>query len=63
VKTRQPDPCPRNYYRNDAGACLFALAPNAKERAIPKPVDTEPNSKQGKKPLRPQVKGKENKGN
>src|SRR6266403_722819 len=61
VKTKQPDPCPRNYYRNDAGACIFALAPNA--RAIPKPVDTEPNLKQGKKPLRPQVKGKENKGN
>jgi hypothetical protein len=24
-KERQPDPCPRNYYRNDAGECVFAL--------------------------------------
>jgi len=27
IKTKQPDPCPRNYYRNDAGACIFALTP------------------------------------
>jgi hypothetical protein len=36
AKTRQPDPCPRNYYRNDAGACVFALTPPS-----PSPV-TEP---------------------
>lgn len=29
VKSKQPDPCPRNYYRNDAGACVFALSPQA----------------------------------
>jgi hypothetical protein len=33
IKTKQPDPCPRNYYRNDAGACVFALAP--KTQAAP----------------------------
>src|SRR5258708_18321157 len=24
IKTKQPDPCPLNYYRNDVGACVFA---------------------------------------
>ena len=24
-KQKQPDPCPRNYYRTDAGECVFAL--------------------------------------
>lgn len=53
VKTKQPDPCPRNYYRNDAGACIFALAPDAKnEQAFPKPGDTERSQKQSKKPPR-----------
>jgi hypothetical protein len=33
IKTKQPDPCPHNYYRNDAGACVFALAP--KTQAAP----------------------------
>ena len=32
VKTKPPDPCPRNYYRNDAGACIFALATDAKKK-------------------------------
>ncbi len=27
MKQKQPDPCPRNYYRDDAGACVFALSP------------------------------------
>jgi hypothetical protein len=26
-KSKQPDPCQRNYYRNDQGACVFALQP------------------------------------
>jgi len=25
AKQKQPDPCPRNYYRSDSGECLFAL--------------------------------------
>jgi hypothetical protein len=33
VRTKQPDPCPRNYYRDDAGACIFALSP--KTQATP----------------------------
>lgn len=24
-KDKQPDPCPKNYYRNDSGECVFAL--------------------------------------
>jgi hypothetical protein len=27
IKTKQPDPCQRNYYRNDSGACVFAFQP------------------------------------
>ena len=35
AKQKQPDPCPVNYYRNDAGACVFALpaAPAAPKAA------------------------------
>jgi hypothetical protein len=25
MKAKQPDPCPRNYYRSDSGECTFAL--------------------------------------
>jgi hypothetical protein len=25
LKAKQPDPCPRNYYRSDSGECVFAL--------------------------------------
>lgn len=25
VKQKQPDPCPRNYYRSNSGECIFAL--------------------------------------
>ncbi len=37
TKQRQPDPCPVNYYRNDSGACVFALpaAPNAPQPTLP----------------------------
>jgi hypothetical protein len=39
VKTKQPDPRPRNYYRNDAGVCIFALAPDtSRKQSIPKPA-------------------------
>jgi hypothetical protein len=27
IKSIQPDPCQKNYYRNDAGECVFALKP------------------------------------
>jgi hypothetical protein len=62
--TTQPDPCPRNYYRNDAGVCIFALAPDtSKERPIPKPADAAPNLNQVKNSQRPQQNGKDNKKN
>ena len=32
AKAKQPDPCPRNYYRSDAGSCVFALGT---EKATP----------------------------
>ena len=35
VKQKQPDPCPRNYYRNDSGECVFVLE---------KPVQTQPEN-------------------
>jgi hypothetical protein len=31
-KQRQPDPCPRNYYRSDSGLCVFALQTNSAKR-------------------------------
>ena len=31
-KEKQPDPCPRNYYRNDAGECVFALQKSTPSR-------------------------------
>jgi len=38
VKQKQPDPCPVNYYRNDSGACVFALpAVPATPKAVPQP--------------------------
>ncbi len=38
VKTKQPDPCARNYYRNDAGACIFAWHQmRRRSRRFPKP--------------------------
>jgi hypothetical protein len=44
VKSKQPDPCPRNYYRNDAGACVFALSPQGQPSQSlsnpPKPSQT-----------------------
>jgi hypothetical protein len=62
MKTKRPDPCPRNYYRNNAGARIFALAPDtSKERPIPKPADTAPNLNQVKNSQRPQQNGKDNK--
>ena len=38
VKTKQPDPCPRNYYRNDAGACVFALAAKSQAASSQTPL-------------------------
>lgn len=51
MKQKQPDPCPRNYYRDDAGACVFALPPTPQPQGQqPKqpqvPAATKPNRKQ-----------------
>ena len=49
VKTKQPDPCQRNYYRNDEGACVFAI-PSPSVKISPAPssqssVKSPPSSK------------------
>ncbi len=57
VKQKQPDPCARNYYRNDAGACVFALTPPPQVKSVQtnspnipaKPIQT----KKAKKPSKP----------
>jgi hypothetical protein len=35
LKQKQPDPCPRNYYRSDTGECIFALQ-QAPSKPLPK---------------------------
>jgi len=57
IKTKQPDPCPRNYYRNDAGACVFALAP--KDQAAP--PETPLPEKHSDKAMRQKPVGKRKK--
>ena len=52
TKTKQPDPCLRNYYRNDAGACVFALTPAPQ----PVPVVTQPAPVPEPTPARPSKK-------
>ena len=44
-KDKQPDPCPKNYYRSDAGECIFGLkkTPQAQPQIpTPPPVSTPP---------------------
>lgn len=43
VRHKEPDPCPRNYYRSDSGECAFALAkpssgPQVPQSAVPTPT-------------------------
>jgi hypothetical protein len=35
MQRKQPDPCPRNYYRSDAGECVFALQKNTVAQPAP----------------------------
>jgi|SRR5579872_1576225 len=44
LKTKQPDPCQRNYYRNDAGECVFALPTPKPKQAELKPASPAPKS-------------------
>jgi len=45
TKTKQPDPCPYNYYRNDAGACVFALAPKSQAAPSETPLSEKRSDK------------------
>jgi hypothetical protein len=45
VKTKQPDPCPRNYYRDDAGACIFALPPKGQSTQSETPLSEKHSDK------------------
>jgi hypothetical protein len=45
MKTKQPDSCPRNYYRNDAGACIFALAPKGQAAPSQAPLSEKHSDK------------------
>jgi hypothetical protein len=48
IKTKQPDPCPHNYYRNDAGACIFALAPKGQAMPSETPLSEKRSDKANK---------------
>jgi hypothetical protein len=46
-KERQPDPCPKNYYRSDSGECIFGLQepPQPQQQAtppLPQPPEKSP---------------------
>jgi hypothetical protein len=41
IQKKQPDPCPRNYFRNDSGACVFALE---KSMTLATPAPNEPKA-------------------
>jgi hypothetical protein len=45
-KDKQPDPCPKNYYRSDAGDCVYALQktepPPPQQQGTPHPLSTSP---------------------
>jgi hypothetical protein len=45
TKTKQPDVCPHNYYRNDAGACVFALAPKGQAAPSETPLPEKHSDK------------------
>ena len=45
IKTKQPDPCPHNYYRNDSGACVFALAPKSQAAPSETPLSEKHSDK------------------
>ena len=42
IRQKQPDPCPRNYYRSDSGDCVFVLqAPTKTAPAVSKNVPSQ----------------------
>jgi len=51
TKQKQPDPCPRNYYRNDSGECVFALQKNSRQAlGQASPAQTAPSTRTVEKP-------------
>lgn len=51
TKQKQPDPCPRNYYRNDSGECVFALQKNSRQAlGQASPSQTAPSPRTAEKP-------------
>ena len=51
-KQKQPDPCPRDYYRSDSGECVFALQKSSQSQLAPTAIETVAPSTQ----LAPQKK-------
>jgi len=47
MKGKQPDPCPKNYYRNEQGECVFALlkksTPQQSTTVAPSVLPTKPS--------------------
>ncbi len=54
VKAKQPDPCPKNYYRSDSGECLFALQkPSTPQQRQPNLLNAPPPNKPSPATLKP----------
>ena len=54
VKAKQPDPCPKNYYRSDSGECLFALQkPSTPQQRQPTPLNATPPNKPSPSTIKP----------
>ena len=51
VKQKQPDPCPRNYYRSDSGACVYALSKDGTEQPQSQKMPAQVGNPEG--PQRP----------
>jgi hypothetical protein len=53
TKNKQPDPCPKNYYRNDSGESVFALqkteTPRPQQHVLPQSPSTSPKPDERKK--------------
>lgn len=53
AKQKQPDPCPKNYYRSDSGECIFArqkAAPSQPQQGIPPIPSMQPTKPSPTKP-------------
>jgi hypothetical protein len=52
TKQKQPDPCPKNYYRSDSGECVFVLQKEAtsQPQQVPAPPSIQPTKPSPVKP-------------